>query len=198
MGIKVESYPFDWIFSNPQHVVDIMKDDFKLFLDRTLYTPTTARTCGHKIYGANMFNHRNPLGIEEDYKYYTRCVERFRRLQSKDNTLFILSFVNKKESEFDTVKKDVLMLNNYLLTRMKNHYLFVLFHIPKQEILRSMIVKHENIIFLKLYTTSVSNGVRIKNATENNEVHNKLLEHYTFQTVQNRSKNPMDVVLKSH
>jgi len=186
MGLKTESYPFDWIFSNPNMIIDIIKDDFKLFLDRTLYTPHPEKTekgkCGHKIYGAGMFNHRNPLGIDEHYSYYKRCVDRFRRLlQSKDNKLFIVSFSCHKESDFDNAKKSVIELNTYLRTKTNNHYICVIYHIPGQDSFRPKIVKHENILFFMIYAKSTSSCVRFNDPTENKKVHELVLENYKFK-----------------
>ena len=160
-----------------------MKDDFKLFLDRTLYTPHPEKgKCGHKLYGAGMFNHRNPLDIDAHYSYYTRCVDRFRRLlQSKDNKLFIVSFSNHKESDFDNAKNSVIELNTYLRTKTNNHYICVIYHIPGQDSFRSKIVKHENILFFMIYAKSTTSGIRLNDPTENKEVHKLILANYNFK-----------------
>ena len=37
LGLKRRSYPFDWIFSTPAMVLDILRDDFARFLDASNY-----------------------------------------------------------------------------------------------------------------------------------------------------------------
>ena len=98
MNLKKCSYPFDWIFSDINMVIDCINDDFKKFLDRNNHIPSLKpkhkekkNKSGHKIYGGSMFNHHNILD-DEDYNYFTRCVQRFRTLINKDgNKLFMIS-----------------------------------------------------------------------------------------------------------
>ena len=87
--LKKCSYPFDWIFSTSDVVIDCIKDDFKKFLDKSYYI-SKGGYAGHSIYNSlNMFAHRDPLTNEDDYNYYIRCVDRFKQLlQYEENKLF--------------------------------------------------------------------------------------------------------------
>lgn len=87
-GIKKYSLPFDWIFSMPHLVVDCLADDFDVFLDRRYYAsishsrkdPGAEHSFYRDRYGiTELFAHRDPTR-EEDYQYFVRCANRFRRL----------------------------------------------------------------------------------------------------------------------
>ncbi len=36
-NLKISSYPFDWIFSNINIIIDCIEDDFNSFLDKKYY-----------------------------------------------------------------------------------------------------------------------------------------------------------------
>jgi len=55
------SYPFDWIFSNYDIIIDCLIDDFNIFLDKSYYINISETKCGHSKYSYNMFWHHNPL-----------------------------------------------------------------------------------------------------------------------------------------
>ncbi len=63
MNMKKCSFPFDWIFSNPNMIIDFIDNDFKIFLDRNLHIPhekntNSKQSSGHIVYGGQIFNHR--------------------------------------------------------------------------------------------------------------------------------------------
>ena len=98
MGLKTESYPFDWIFSYPAMVAHCLDDNFATLLDQSQYVPvqdSDNRQAYHQFYNRNpesvapVFNHRNPA-TEGDYQYLQRCVARFREKVSSPSTLFVL------------------------------------------------------------------------------------------------------------
>ena len=90
-NLKKCSYPFDWIFSNYNIVIDCLKTDFKIFLDKSYYIDISHNKCGHSYYGNQMFNHRNPLININDYEYYNRCVDRFNKLLINKYSLQIIN-----------------------------------------------------------------------------------------------------------
>jgi hypothetical protein len=81
VGYKTESYPFDWILTNLDIVSDCIQTDFKDYLNKDFYFKNqsyiTQLIIGHKKYRDNMFVHRDPLSLQEDYSYIERCVDRF-------------------------------------------------------------------------------------------------------------------------
>ena len=181
--LKLESYPFDWIFSNTQNAINIINDDFNSFLDRNLYISINEKQGGHSLYNPRMFNHHNPKDNNDNYNYFKRCVDRFRKLLiCNENKLFIVIFPNNKESNFDNVKKQIIELNNCLQTRTSNHYFFVIFHIPDKETSDYTISMYDNVKIVTFRTKLKSNGVRFRDETENTMLQKILLENYTFQT----------------
>jgi len=97
VGVKTESYPFDWIFSSADISESCLRDNFSIFLNKTHMTlKEDCCSAGHAIYHANMFHHRNPLLAQEEYDYYVRCVERFnRKFFSGEDILFVCTIINE-------------------------------------------------------------------------------------------------------
>lgn len=185
-NLKRESYPFDWIFSNPANIIHILEDDFALFLNRELYVNVSNKPyrCSHTLYRESMFNHHNPKDNNEHYSYFTRCVERFRKLLSKEsNKLFILAFVNVNNdlNHIEIIKQQVLRLNEYISTKTTKHYMFVICHIPDQDNYTQTIVDINNIKFISLYTKSRSNGLALLDPAEDKLLQQLLLDNYSFQ-----------------
>lgn len=90
-GARKSSLPFDWIFSSPQILAHCLRDDFRVFLDRTFIEPTDSGAAGHARYHARLFAHRSPLADAEAYRYYERCVDRFRALFRSEVPLVFIS-----------------------------------------------------------------------------------------------------------
>jgi hypothetical protein len=191
-GLKKESYPFDWIFSSPANIINILEDDFTQFLNKELYEKMYSikfgkyktidyKKCGHKIYHNKMFFHHNPKNNDNDYNYFIRCVDRFRKLLKKElNKLFVITFTNLTEN-IESIKKQIIELNNYISTKTSNYYIFVICHIPNQKIFKFKILDIDNIKFVLLYTKSRSNGIRIGDFKENEMLYKLLLDSYSFQ-----------------
>jgi hypothetical protein len=55
-----------------------------------------------------MFNHHNPLINIDDYNYYVRCVNRFKKLlQKQEYKLFITTFANRNNIyDYETIKNN--------------------------------------------------------------------------------------------
>ena len=98
-GLRTWSGPFDWIFSNPGMVLDCLKDDFALLLDRTELESTKLEErprpdeCRgrHRGYAERhlipfVFNHHDPAGDAADYAFLERGVGRLRRALSMAGT----------------------------------------------------------------------------------------------------------------
>ena len=94
VGYKTESYPFDWVLTNLDIVLDCIESDFKHYLDKQFYFKNESYTSqliiGHKKYTDNMFVHRDPLSLDEDYSYIKRCVERFLKLYESDAEIYLV------------------------------------------------------------------------------------------------------------
>ena len=147
MGARRYACPFDWIFSSAAVVSHCLKDDFKQFLDRSLYflngssfdaiglkpgsAPRERKLIGHSTYSSmtagvgrgTIFNHRDPLHNDSDFQHTQRCVQRFRRvLASADRKLFVVVNLNPQL----WIEADVLELYQELAQRTSNFLLLVL------------------------------------------------------------------------
>ena len=84
-GLKKFSTPFDWIFSTAPMIEHCLEDDFATLLDPAQHVGSQDHAYQeHRFYREaygiqKLFNHRNP-NVEANLAYYTRAVERFRRL----------------------------------------------------------------------------------------------------------------------
>lgn len=146
VGAKTESYPFDWIFSSAEIATACLRDEFSIFLDkRYILEKQDWRSAGHSVYHANMFHHRNPLLSEENYDYYVRCVDRFRRiLSSGASIVFVCTII--KESEKNLAWSSG-FCHEYLLPTAQSHQIYESF----MECVRK-INQHIKYIFIEQYT----------------------------------------------
>ncbi len=98
VGVKKASYPFDWIFSSPEIIIDCIEDNFSKFLDKSMIYPKIGgKSAGHIYYHESLFNHRNPLTIK-NYEYYQRCCKRFTKdLTSGESIVYVITLINEHE-----------------------------------------------------------------------------------------------------
>ena len=94
--LKLVSYPFDWIFSYPIDIYDMINTNFEYFLNKDYYInqDDTINYNSHIKYCINlrMFNHHNPYK-DSDNEYFKRCVSRFNDvIKKEENKLFVMFF----------------------------------------------------------------------------------------------------------
>jgi hypothetical protein len=184
--LKLESYPFDWIFSSFETITHCINDDFKTFLDKSYYTDVKDkllghRQCGHTLYHPNMFNHHD-LRTDADYNYYKRCIERFKQLlRVNTNKLFVVAFDNQSKNNCDAIKDQVFKLNKFLKTLTHNYYILAVIHILEQDNTYHTITNNENIKFLELYAKSASYGTGFDDRNEYDYLQKTILDNYSFQ-----------------
>jgi hypothetical protein len=178
--LRLCSYPFDWIFSNLNNVIDCIEDDFKIFLDKSYYIDNNPNNCSHRKYGAHMFNHHNPLTNQEHYNYYVRGVNRFRNLLEKpEQKIFMILFDNRQHID-ENLKQNILEFNNKLKNYTINYTLLIIFNLVNKPNNYHNFTKIDNIDFLELHTISESNGVYFNNNIDNQYINNVLLNNYNF------------------
>ena len=176
--LKRESYPFDWIYSNPKNVLHMIEDDFKTFLDKSFYISKKLRA-GHTHYDDNLFNHHNPKDNEAQYNYFVRCVNRFRDLlKTTEKKLFITAFLNCNIENFFECKDQVLNIKRALDNQSTNFRIFIIFHIPSKNN-RHFLFTHDDIDFCLLYTTH-TNGLKFKRKKDNEYINKIFKKHYKF------------------
>jgi len=158
-NIKLVSYPFDWIFSYPNDIYDIINTDFEYFLNKEYYVNKndTINYNSHKKYCPNlrMFNHHNPYK-DSDNEYFKRCVSRFNDVIKKEESkLFIMFF---SENNLNNEIRNIIKLNELFDTKMYNYELLCIFqevrgYQSKKEF------KCKNINFIQISTIDMNNGV---------------------------------------
>lgn len=124
-GLKVCSYPFDWMLTSDHTVTeDILNNDFVDLLNKKYYVDVTIdkfrkNCCGHSKYGSNLFWHRD-MRVTENYKYLERCVSRFYKvLESSKPKLFVIDFYTNHVVNINNLKT----IYNILSKKTKNVFL---------------------------------------------------------------------------
>lgn len=108
LELRQYSGPFDWIYSNTEMVTHILRNRFKIFLDKQLLTVEGSRghAGGHKVYSkmldrAILFPHHQPKN--KDYDRLRLHVSRFNKvLKLKQQTLFTMCEVVESGVQYDT------------------------------------------------------------------------------------------------
>lgn len=189
MQMKKCSFPFDWIFSNPNMIIDCIDNDFKIFLDKNFHIPHEIHTdskkiSGHKVYGGRMFNHHYILE-DNTYSYFVRCVNRFRILtKKKENKLFIISFVNRREKISKELENNIIDLYKKLESITTNFNLLVVYHRIGHNPSSEIVELNEHIKIIEIFTQALSNGIRIQNEVENRFYNNCIFKLYDFKILE--------------
>lgn len=98
---KRASYPFDWLFTTPDIIEDMLANNFEAFLDKNQLI-SRGLDAGHKRYHGWLFGHRNPAKSTSDFHYFERCIARWNELmQAQKPVLFVTVVLN----EFDKRKR---------------------------------------------------------------------------------------------
>jgi hypothetical protein len=182
-NLKLASFPFDWIFSSPIVIIDMLDDNFSKFLDKDNYVfnDINIKTNKHKIYlpELEMFNHRNPMK-HEDYLYYLRCVNRFYSvIENNKKKLFLFtSLKNEIENELE----NICLLRNKLAKLTDNFILLCIFQKCTGEQSKEIIF-HDNIILIQMYTLGDSDGVIFLNNEDNIFYKTIIDELFTFDLI---------------
>ena len=158
-NLKLVSYPFDWIFSYPIDIYDIINTNFEYFLNKEYYLnkDNTINYNSHTKYCPNlrMFNHHNPYK-DSDNEYFKRCVLRFNNVIKKEESkLFIMFFI---ENNLNNEIKNIIKLKELFDEKIINYELLCIFqevrgYQSKKEF------KCKNINFIQISTIDKNNGV---------------------------------------
>jgi hypothetical protein len=190
-NIKVCSYPFDWIFSNPDIISHCVEDGFKNFLDKTNYATKSKWQCKNTYYNKKkvMFNHYNPLINEAHYDYYVRCVDRFKDLlKKKEHKLFVMLVMNKNDFN-DSIKNDIIKFNDKFSNHTSNYTLLVICNVLGKKENNHKFTYSNNIHFLELDTLSSSQGSWYENQDDNIYLDNLIKSKYNFNIINGSSVN---------
>ena len=184
---KVCSYPFDWIFSDCDTILHCIKDDFRIFLDKSYYINISKTQCGHSKYHSQMFWHKNPLNNIDHYNYYIRCVHRFKDLLTyREHKLFIMFIPNieNTENENEQIIK-ITEFNDAFSKYTFNYTLLVIFNKQNQLKNSHVFTYKDNVHFLELHSLSKSNGVEFENKIDNDYLDNIINSTYFISRTSN-------------
>jgi len=157
-NLKFVSYPFDWIFSNPFVISDMLDDKFQKFLNKDYYgiKDENSSINKHLLYlpELNMFNHKNPYR-KDDHDYYTRCVNRFYDfLKIEGKKLFIMTILkNNIQNEIDNIH----VLKNKLEQIASNFEFIVIFQ-EKTGVQSKTVHVFDNLKVVQITTIDDSDG----------------------------------------
>jgi hypothetical protein len=163
-------------------VCHCLNDNFKEFLrkDNFISYNNNEKICGHKIYHKKMFNHHNPLKKPEDYEYFKRCINRFKKLLTKkDPKLFFLFLSNRDEVELE-VLGELIQLDNKLKLKTENYKIIVIYHLSNEDNQKYDISSMGNIDIIELNTKSKCKGTQFKLDEDNLFMKNLLFSLYKF------------------
>lgn len=183
VNLKKASYPFDWIFSSPQIIIDCIDDQFHKFLDKEhIFSTNKGKSAGHNLYHNSLFNHRDAL-TEDNFQYYKRCTNRFLSiLNSQKPVVFIMTVINEPDKRrswssgfnekfkvpTDQKIKDMFPLINKIRTINKNtQFLFVEQYTDSQPEIRSDYNK-DGVTWVVFKSMHSNNGVKYKYQVDNN------------------------------
>lgn len=177
---KRVSYPFDWIFTTPEFILDMLGDSFEQFLDRDQYIPR-GMDAGHERYHEWLFGHRNPASSEGDHEFFKRCVVRWNELiQSQKPVVFVSVILNESDkrkrwkkgftkqfqmptdqklSDFDGVIETILAINPNCKFLFIEQYTQEPFELSVKE-------KNEHAFWLKFCAIDRNTGVQYLNEVD--------------------------------
>ncbi len=182
IGLKTESYPFDWVFSSPEIILDCINNNFSKFLEKALvYAKPDGESAGHSYYHSNLFSHRNPIKSGQDYEYYKRCCSRFsRQLDSESNIMFLMTLINEPSKrpewangftqEFRLPKNQdassIQSIVDTIIQKNMNSKFIVIDHYTEQERSITCEIIDKNIFFITFNAGGGSTGVQYADALD--------------------------------
>ena len=180
-NLKLTSYPFDWIFSSPFIIKDMLDDNFEKFLDKNNYLyDSTFEKNKHKIYLPDMylFNHRNPAK-EDDHYYYTKCVNRLNNIFEKNGRkLFLITILN---NEIKNEIKNIFSLKERLDIITDNFLLLCVFQKNKGHQNKEIYKYDDNLLIINISTIGGENGVIFENEEDTLFYKNIIFDLFTFE-----------------
>jgi hypothetical protein len=186
------SYPFDYILTGPEVITDCLKDDFKLFLDKSrherLVNEGNRISSNHKLYG-KFSNGKNFIGLkvlnetfkhhditdDDIYASFERKIERFRILLKKDEPKLFLLFA--QDEEYDRRRVDEL---NRVLKEKTSNFQILCISMFNDFNFRYEVEDIDNIKYIKTYTYGRNLGDKINCEVENELFHQMIQKYYVF------------------
>lgn len=178
--LKLVSYPFDWIFSYPVDIYDIINTNFEYFLNKDYYVnqDDTINYNSHKKYcgGLRMFNHHNPYK-DNDNEYFKRCVTRFNDVIKKEEMkLFIMFF---GENNINNEIKNIIKIKELFDTKIINYEIICIFQ-ETRGFQNKKNFKYKNINFIQISTIDKNSGTEFLSKKDEAFFASIINSHYSF------------------
>lgn len=179
-NIRDESNPFDWLFSSVKMVKHCIEDDFNAFLDKSYYYSVNPaegsdeKRCQHSLYESDdnypVFNHHDPLTIDEHHKHFVRSVDRFRKtLQSTEKKVFLYINRSKDNRNLEELLIESLLFTNFLDKHVNNYTLITIGQSLGE--LNHRIIKGNNLVFIQ-FSCSLNTGLEHENTSHDQYLDN--------------------------
>lgn len=171
-NLRLEAFPFDYIYSSLEMIKHCINDKFNIFLDKKYYTIGTDKNSNrhtfyckmldtdlllkhhikqgynknYKVSSGNLFNHHNLLHNEETYNAFKRRCYRFMNIinQKSDKVNFV--YFNKYTNNID----DLVEFSNYLKLYYENTFIIGIFQ-NKNDPSSKILYKSNNCIIYQNY-----------------------------------------------
>lgn len=165
-------------------VIDCINTDFSTFLDQNEYGHylDDCKSATHETYG-KIFLHHDPRQ-QDDYNYFTRCVQRFRKVcNSKTlNILFLLVFYNKNGVEVDNIILHAKKLLPILTTHVKSKFtLLIIIHTTDE--MKEKCYADEHFMCKVIYIGETLRDLKFVQAKSNKVFLDYLRDNFKFDLV---------------
>lgn len=177
---KRASYPFDWIFTTPEFIKDMLSDNFEALLNKDLLI-SRGLDAGHERYHGWLFGHRNPASSAADHAFFHRCVERWNELMlSQKPVLFVTVVLNESDKrkrwkegfskDFSMPKEqkleDFKTMIQQISSRNPNCKFLFIEQYTQEPFELSVIEKNEEAFWLKFCSIDKNTGVQYLNKVD--------------------------------
>ncbi|MEH3119085.1 MAG: DUF1796 family putative cysteine peptidase [Methylorubrum populi] len=193
LGLRTWSAPFDWIFSSPGMVRDCLADDFSELLDRRHYqsTPLHERQapdetrCRHRLYRDRhaipfVFNHHDPAGSDEDYRFLQAGVRRLRAALDRSGARNRFYLMTALPTDPDVMRS----IRDLLAARAEargaaNHLTILHLHRAGRQAV-DVLAQERHLDWLRVETRSASAGLRFSDPADDAFVKDVVRERARF------------------
>lgn len=162
-NLKNVSFPFDWMVSCIDNIIDIFEDNYIEFLNKNNYESFNNQTKNNyyinntkKLFNNLDFDHQHHNLLEiNDYEYLKRCVERINNIDLNKKIIFIMIqplYLNNILVENNKIIK----LYNILLNKYGNKIKLIIFNITsKNNNIYKEEYLNENLVTIELDTNMI-------------------------------------------
>lgn len=182
VGLRKAAYPFDWVFSSAEIIVDACNDSFESFMDKSQWVKhERVKNITHQRYHEYFFAHKDPLANKEDYGYCHRACQRFSELLATHNPLcFVITLITEpdkrlgwtmgftqsiKQPESQTIES-VSHLINFLKNAHPNSVFVVIEHYTQVPVDASIENITSDLIHLRFCAQGISTGKKYVNEVD--------------------------------